>query len=434
MKQQNGSPVPAGKNNHLIILLGKTQTELKKTHDEYQVAKYSIAGGQGEIFETPFVGEAILRLSRKKFTHLHIFGTAESIWQTLILHFSKNQPHSGETDEYFYSVVDKKETKNLKEEDLLPLAEIVKIRFDLKFAECRIIPKGVNDNEVWGIFDKITAVNINRGDIVSIDITHGLRFQPVMLMLFLFFMKINKPDVAVDSIFYGALELKKEPGNNDIAPIYDLKVFAELIDWITAAEVFSKYGDSKKIAELLAKNSVPDSLLRRFTKYNSVVNLNALRDIKTDAKGFLETVNSAPFQAIPPFRLITSALRELPEKMCREDMPKPKAIFLIAKRNLENGQLALSLLNLWEAVIEYFGELYALDPNQKNQYELLITRIKKENCKKDPIFRDNFNKLRNFRNGTAHSELLEFISSANVLKTIPDLFKFFEQKLFTELK
>ena len=238
----------------------------------------------------------------------------------------------------------------------------------------------------------------------------------------------------VDSIFYGALELKKEPGNNDIAPIYDLKVFAELIDWITAAEVFSKYGDSKKIAELLAKNSVPDSLLRRFTKYNSVVNLNALRDIKTDAKGFLETVNSAPFQAIPPFRLITSALRELPEKMCREDMPKPKAIFLIAKRNLENGQLALSLLNLWEAVIEYFGELYALDPNQKNQYELLITRIKKENCKKDPIFRDNFNKLRNFRNGTAHSELLEFISSANVLKTIPDLFKFFEQKLFTELK
>jgi len=434
MKQQNGAPPQSAMNNHLIILLGKTQTELKNTHDEYQMAKYSIAGDQSKQFETPFVGEAILRLVRKKFTHLHIFGTAESIWQTLISHFSKNQPQSGETDEYFYSIVEKKENKNLTDDDLFPLAETVKKQFDLKFAECKIIQKGINDNEVWGIFDSITAVNIKRGDVVSIDITHGLRFQPVMLMLFLFFMKINKPDVAVDSIFYGALELKNEPGNNGIAPIYDLKVFAELIDWITAAEVFSKYGDSKKIAELLGKNNVPDSLLRRFTKYNSVINLNALRDIKTDAKGFLETVNSTPFQAIPPFRMITPALKELPDKIFREDMPKPTAIFLIAKRNLENGQLALSLLNLWEAVIGYFGEVYDLDSNDKNQYELIVKKIKKDYCKKDPIFNDNFNKLRNFRNGTAHSELLEFISAANVLKKIPDLFSFFEQKLFTELK
>ncbi|MEM1043988.1 MAG: hypothetical protein AAGI91_15340 [Bacteroidota bacterium] len=53
----------------------------------YRLTRYAFAGADGQFVsgpvETPFVGEAILDLAPDRFSHVHIFGTADSMWDAL---------------------------------------------------------------------------------------------------------------------------------------------------------------------------------------------------------------------------------------------------------------------------------------------------------------------------------------------------------------
>jgi CRISPR-associated Csx2 family protein len=118
------------------------------------------------------------------------------------------------------------------------------------------IPIGETTAEMWAIFDQIIE-QVDEGDSVIFDITHGLRSIPFLMFLFAAFLKFAR-GVTIKSVYYGALEL----GNHRKgvpAPVFDLSEFVNMLDWLTAADRFVETGDGQLLSKLL-KDEMPPGI------------------------------------------------------------------------------------------------------------------------------------------------------------------------------
>lgn len=106
------------------------------------------------------------------------------------------------------------------------------------------IPTGKNDDELLECFNCIYDTFEN-GDRVCVDVTHSFRSLPILLLAVLCFAKTVK-NIEVTGIYYGAFEARV----NDRAPIFDLSMFFDLIEWTHAANSFSKYGNGEEMLTL----------------------------------------------------------------------------------------------------------------------------------------------------------------------------------------
>jgi len=108
------------------------------------------------------------------------------------------------------------------------------------------IPDGKSENEIWEIFGKIVSV-FNENDEIVIDITHGFRSIPLVVIASLIYLKSLK-NVKIKSILYGVFEAKNELNET---PVFDLKPFLDIIDWSYAINEFLKNGNSKNLNLIL---------------------------------------------------------------------------------------------------------------------------------------------------------------------------------------
>ncbi len=108
------------------------------------------------------------------------------------------------------------------------------------------IPSGKTSDEIWEMFS-IIAKNIPENSELIIDITHGFRHQPMLISAMAVFLRVVK-NVTIKKIIYGAYEAKNE---EEIAPIFDLTPFIDLIDWSYATGLFIKNGSSELLTKLL---------------------------------------------------------------------------------------------------------------------------------------------------------------------------------------
>jgi len=121
------------------------------------------------------------------------------------------------------------------------------------------IPIGETTAEMWGIFDQIIG-QVNEGDSVIFDITHGLRSIPFLMFLFAAFLKSAR-GVTIEAVYYGAFELG-DPLTGVPAPIFDLSEFINMLDWLTAANRFVETGDGHLLSEML-RDEMPPGLQMR---------------------------------------------------------------------------------------------------------------------------------------------------------------------------
>jgi CRISPR-associated DxTHG motif protein len=112
------------------------------------------------------------------------------------------------------------------------------------------IPTGTSREELWEIFDAVIQ-RVNDREIVTFDITHGLRSIPFLAFLFAAYLKIAK-QVKIEAIYYGALELGDRKINIP-APVLDLSEFVTMLDWITATDQFVQTGDASLLSTLLGR-------------------------------------------------------------------------------------------------------------------------------------------------------------------------------------
>ena len=106
------------------------------------------------------------------------------------------------------------------------------------------IPDGKSEEELWEIFEAISKA-VQEGDEIVFDITHGFRSLPMIAMLTIAYLKQVK-GVKVQHVVYGVYER-----DNPMAPILDLTLFADLLDWLAAAKIFTATGDSSELGQLI---------------------------------------------------------------------------------------------------------------------------------------------------------------------------------------
>lgn len=122
------------------------------------------------------------------------------------------------------------------------------------------IPDGRSEADLWGIFQAVVD-QVDEGDTVIFDITHGFRSLPFLSFLAAAYLRVVR-HVKLEAVYYGNFELRDKTVEPNRAPVIDLTRFVDLLDWTVAADRFVRLGDASVLAERL-RDLRPDYLEQR---------------------------------------------------------------------------------------------------------------------------------------------------------------------------
>ena len=428
----------------LFIMLGTGQMVLKDINDRsYRKAKYYVPDLDDSIVvETPFVGEAILRLHPHRFSKVYIFGTVKSMWETLYSHSlsldenAENNDWNEDDVKYFGKVCFAVENgtigENLELLDYVAAAYQKHIGID---TECHLIPIGENEDEIWQIFDILTKVKTESAKI-SFDITHGLRFQPFFFLIALFYLNSVKTSIRIGSVFYGGLELMNNPPHNGKAPILEFKVFSELIEWINAAKIFDKYKDFSALSKLLEKHNNMSDIAESLNNFSNCYKMNFFSNINEYSNNIIKNIENTSESSSKPFNLLKDSILAFPNEInnCKTNLAR---ILKIANHQWKYRNYGFVVIALWEAVLEKFiltmDNKYSKRDVQNALPVFLNYRNSSEINQVNKNLYSNLKALQKIRNSIAHldGESSKDIEIADIHKDVEKLFNYFYNHLQT---
>lgn len=287
------------------------------------------------------------------------------------------------------------------------------------------IPKGQNEQEFWEIFQAIVD-KIPQNSSVVIDVTHGFRSQPMLLLAIAVYLKVLK-NVLVEYILYGAFDAKDE---NGVSPIFNLKPFLDLISWSFATENFLQKGDATLISELIIgihkkayktkSEYLPKSLesvgnrLLKLTKSFSVVRpvevLSLLKNLPQEiSKSYKDSENLV---SAKPFKELIDKISEKFKPLIGEENEKGlKLQGNIIKFYLETKQYQQAITLSREVLVTFICELQNLDKIEgRTKAESILHNLVELSREKSLFITDDANKyaqvwqnLTNFRNDINHA-------------------------------
>lgn len=104
------------------------------------------------------------------------------------------------------------------------------------------------EEQIWSVFSDIYD-SLREGDEIIFDITHSFRSIPMLAMTVINYAKILK-NCSLDGIYYGAYEAAVVSGDTKVAPINNLTIYNEILEWTNAANTFIRYGNASMIKEV----------------------------------------------------------------------------------------------------------------------------------------------------------------------------------------
>lgn len=330
----------------------------------YKRVRYFLPDAPDKQIETPFVGQAILELHPDRFSQVVILGTVDSMWDTLLAHFLSDSQTEAEIELYtelFEAIENKREARVAQ---LLPrLSRVLEKRWRPGL-QLKLIPIGRTQEELWEIFETLTGLKPSNTTL-SIDITHGLRYQPFFLLLALQYFHLTRPGVRLGSVFYGALELHDYYEGR--APLFDLRPMLELMQWSLGAQAFVHYQDPEPLLELL-RDTAQESLRHELRQFARQINLNLFNNFRERARKLSHQLRglSQRQENLPaPFRLVEPFLVDFCETFASAKSDW-EALLRLARRHLKYRRPALAVLAAHEAVVHRLGEVYGVNPAAKN--------------------------------------------------------------------
>ncbi len=221
----------------LITFLGKVPASRGSS---YQKTSYDFGNTQRE---SAFFGSALADEMRADV--LRVLGTAGSMWDVLALELHEH------TDEALEQAV----KSDSVTQPILDALEIALNSNGKRHYQLRLIPYGYDEDAQVKTMESM-ASGFQRDDIVSIDITHGLRHLPMLGLLSAFYLQaVVRATVA--SVYYAAFDLAE----NGVTPVVKLNGLLRIYEWLRGMEQFNKDGDYGAFGPLLTREGLPGKLL-----------------------------------------------------------------------------------------------------------------------------------------------------------------------------
>jgi CRISPR-associated DxTHG motif protein len=269
------------------------------------------------------------------------------------------------------------------------------------------IPDGKSEAELWEIFEAISEV-VQEGDEIAFDITHGFRSLPMIAMLTIAYLKQVK-GVKVQYVLYGAYEARDNQG----APVFDLTPFADLLDWLAAAKMFTATGDSSELGRLI--QDVQDAAHRNKEAYGDSLPLAlknfgaALKEVSNDlllarvpnlpksVSNLIEKQKRASAEVsdwTPPLTLLLDKIADAYEPFQDDSLPTQAALI---RWYLDHNHIVQAMTLAREWVVSYYAQQKSL--SRDDAEDELNQRA--NNQESDELVQ-LWSSIRNIRNDLAH--------------------------------
>lgn len=169
------------------------------------------------------------------------------------------------------------------------------------------IPEGMNETEIWEIFNIIYS-RIENGDELYFDITHGFRYLPMLVVVLGNYAKFLKK-VKVKHILYGNYEGRDKDTNNKYiepahSPLVDLRPFSNLQDWTYSVADFINNGNADRMFDL-----ADEELRSRFRQERA----SSFRSLVLSIKDFAKDIQTCRGNSINEGTHIREVKRQLDE-------------------------------------------------------------------------------------------------------------------------
>jgi len=186
------------------------------------------------------------------------------------------------------------------------------------------IPNGEREAEYWEIFSIIERTIPARAEL-ALDITHGFRSLPVLVLLAVSFLRSAK-QAQLKHVLYGAYEARQDGRT----PIFDLSPLIAMLDWASATDRFLETGDARKFRLLVSHPTHPslNSATSKLSSLSEALATNrALRSGKLAQEALkqieqAEREGFAPHQA--PLNVLFPQLRHSLKPLARDKHASPE--------------------------------------------------------------------------------------------------------------
>lgn len=252
---------------------------------------------------------------------------------------------------------------------------------------------------IWDTFTTIVET-INDGDEIIFDITHSFRYQPMLALLALHFLRVTK-EIDIKGVYYGVYDPRSE---EKTFPILDLSAFAELQDWITNVYSFTKTGRVDALSDWLMKKRRMISREERATTIDikCITNLSKAWKDLTDAlhtnrspdihivadkalKSIEELKQHEVRPVFKPLNILFTKVQESIEPMAIDD--EILSGFAAIEWCMDHDLIQQAYTLTTELAFTAFCKKNGIDPRddkKRKLYSRFFTAIVNENRKKNP--------------------------------------------------
>lgn len=225
----------------LITFLGRAP----RHEGRYRHTSYRFPDGS-DAESTAFFGWTLARRERPQ--RLVVLGTAGSMWDHLV---EVDHDFGSTAEDERLALAEAVERKAVVREQLAPLEAPLGERLGVE-VRLGLIPYARDEAEQIEVL-RVMAEHVERGDTVSLDVTHGFRHLPMLALLSALHLRLVR-EARIGQIWYGAFD----PDTGD-APVHELSGLLRIADWVGALSTFDKDGDYGVFAPLLRADGLPDA-------------------------------------------------------------------------------------------------------------------------------------------------------------------------------
>jgi len=319
------------------------------------------------------------------------------------------------------------------------------------------IKDGRKEDELWEIFQAITDAVPEKAELY-IDITHGLRHLPMLLVMACAYLRVAK-EVQIKSISYGAFELGDREvinGRSTVVAcdVFDILPFVTLFDWANATSAFQRAGDASFLADLLRKTGTGlptegkaevEKVAQRLDNVTLALDLARPDEAMIEAQILTQELNTSAQQVqryAKPFGLLKGLIERTFQRISLPEARTNSVADRLRKQRdliywyMERGRVALASLIAREWFISDYMQKHRITPI--NDYESregagnLLSRRPDRNARPMDarwyrIWREL--RLRDVRNEIAHAGQSEDqpMTAAEIKKTVEEIVKEIKQ-------
>lgn len=155
------------------------------------------------------------------------------------------------------------------------------------------ISEDLSGEAQWKNFEMLISF-FEKGDYLTVDITHGFRVIPIYFSTAINFLQKSKK-ITLNHVLYGAYEKRD---SNNIAPIIDMKDFYTINEWADAVSRLVDDADASKLANIASENNTfsfqvinNKQFIHDLQKLSQTIKGVDIHEISNNANKIIENIN-----------------------------------------------------------------------------------------------------------------------------------------------